>query len=44
MNSRSQIKLAIALFIFCTLAGSWAIYQAYETFFFAKAARLELAK
>lgn len=44
MNSRNQIKLALVLFVACTLAGSWAIWKAYETFFFAKAARLELAK
>jgi hypothetical protein len=44
MNHRNQIKLALVLFVACTLAGSWAVYQAYETFLFAKAARLELAK
>jgi hypothetical protein len=44
MNHKAQTKLAIILFLVCTLLGSCAVYQVYETYFFAKAARLELAK
>lgn len=44
MKHKNKTTLALILFIASATAGTWAIWQAYETYFFAKASRLELAK
>lgn len=43
-KERNGLVLALILTIASVLAGTWAVWCAYETYFFAKAARVELAK